>query len=153
MARIVDSLKNFYKKQGGTPSDVRGIKSISGVIDKIANLSLGGGSQSAYVFDFDITESGGTYTVTPRQGVTYEAITTALSKTQNVYFVSHIGETDTVICLVNKLTVIDGNPSHFVSATGVLTMGNENVPTLVKIIMDNDDFSVLNIIPLAKAQS
>lgn len=61
MARIVDSLKNFYKKQGGTPSDVRGIKSISGVIDKIANLSLGGGGGNN---DFVVTytDNGGTIT-------------------------------------------------------------------------------------------
>ena len=68
MGRIVDSLKNFYTKQGGTAADVRGLKSISGVIDKISNLSFGGGGGGSsdvfivhYSFDGEVATADKTY--------------------------------------------------------------------------------------------
>lgn len=39
-----------------------------------------------YTFDFDLTTDGVGYTATPREGVTYEAMASALAKTPNVYF-------------------------------------------------------------------
>lgn len=152
MARIVDSLKNFYKKQGGTPSDVRGIKSISGVIDKIANLSLGGGggSQSEYVFDFDLSQNGGgEWIATPRQGVTYAAVIAACAETKNVYFVAHAGDNETIIASVNKLTSTAS--VFFVSGTTIIAINS--IEVACKLSLNSNDRAEVYITPLATAQS
>ena len=57
MGRIVESLKKIYTANGGQASAVAGKGTISGVLDKIAGLSLGGGG------DFVVTykEKGSGY--------------------------------------------------------------------------------------------
>ena len=136
MARIVDSLKNFYKKQGGTPSDVRGIKSISGVIDKIANLSLG---SSSYEFDFDITQDGSAFIATARAGVTYEAITAALAKTPNVYFNAHFQTGNTLRTAVN-----------YIQESSIAALGTTYMSDVLyyNLNIGSDNISHINTIPL-----
>lgn len=82
MGRIVESLKSFYKKQGGTPSAVAGLKSISSVIDKISDLTFGGGGSSD-VFVVSYKETSGTWST--EGGVTFADISAALAAGKVVY--------------------------------------------------------------------
>ena len=53
-------------------------------------ISASSGS-SAYTFDFDLSQSGSSFIITPRTGVTYSAIVSALAETPNVYANVHMG--------------------------------------------------------------
>lgn len=46
MAKIIDALKRFYTKNGGSATDVKTTNRIPAMIDKISDLSLGGGGDS-----------------------------------------------------------------------------------------------------------
>ena len=102
MGRIVDSLKDFYKKQGGTPSDVRGIKSISGVIDKIANLSFGGGGGGNNDFVVTYTINDSDLTVTADK--TFAEINAAFEAKKNVKGLSNDGQGEVLLSLARVMS-------------------------------------------------
>jgi hypothetical protein len=99
-----------------------------------------------YVFEFDVTQSGGTFNITPRDGVTFEAIKDALSKTPNVYAKAFFPDGSTRIIQFQSVK------QNHVGAAYVEYHSN-NIFAGVYVEMHSDNTTAIVVTPLENAQS
>lgn len=78
MGLIAEKLKKFYVNNGGEASAVNGTNKISSVLDKIADLSIGGGTSDKFVVTYS-NENDEWHT-----DKTFEQISNAISEGKNV---------------------------------------------------------------------
>jgi len=112
-----------------------------------AKASLPENLKPTYEFGFALAAGSdpGTYVATPDSGVTYAAITAALSETPNVYFTGTLPTGEKLRAAVDNIDVVNS----FVCANGMFYTGSSFTAYRLKI--QSDEKSYIDMKPLANA--